>query len=99
MSLYGYGRDTTPQLNAIRDELVVLMMLFLLGLIPLRLCSRCYHSLIQSALKPFEQPTLLNIMKKRVKITWITNQQTQTRRNTMLTTLSQLADQQVYQKQ
>ena len=30
------------------------------------------------------------------EVTWITNQQTQTRRNTLLTTLSKMADNQVY---
>ena len=98
MSLYGYGRDTTPQLNAIRDELVV----FNDVISPRPYTIEALQQVLSFAdsKRPeafFEQPTLLNIMKQAgYEITWITNQQTQTRRNTMLTTLSQLADQQVY---
>lgn len=45
----------------------------------------------------FDQPTLINMMQQAdYEVTWITNQQTQTRRNTMLTTLSKMADKQVY---
>jgi heptose-I-phosphate ethanolaminephosphotransferase len=45
----------------------------------------------------FTEPTLINIMQQAgYEVTWITNQQTQTKRNTMLTTLSQMADRQVY---
>ena len=98
MSLYGYPRPTTPRLDALRDELIVFNDV---------ITPRPYTiEALQQALSfadekhPnafFDQPTLLNMMKQAgYDITWITNQQTQTRRNTMLTTLSQLADHQVY---
>jgi len=98
MSLYGYPRATTPRLDAMRDELTVFNNV---------ITPRPYTiEALQQALSfadeknPnafFDQPTLLNMMKQAgYEITWITNQQTQTRRNTMLTTLSQLADHQVY---
>ncbi len=98
MSLYGYPRSTTPRLDAIKNELTVFNDV---------ITPRPYTiEALQQALSfadeehPnafFEKPTLLNMMKQAgYEITWITNQQTQTRRNTMLTTLSQLADHQVY---
>lgn len=98
MSLYGYDRETTPQLDAMQDELVVFDDV---------VTARPYTiEALQQALSFadsnntdtfFEKPTLINMMKQAgYEITWITNQQTQTRRNTMLTTLSQMADHQVY---
>ncbi|MCV5768005.1 phosphoethanolamine transferase CptA, partial [Escherichia coli] len=46
------------------------------------------------------QPSLMNIMKQAgYKIFWITNQQTITARNTMLTLFSQQADKQYYMNQ
>ncbi len=43
------------------------------------------------------EPSMMNIMKQAgYKTYWITNQQTMTKRNTMLTTFSQLTDEQYY---
>ncbi|PGP53975.1 hypothetical protein CN998_33350, partial [Bacillus cereus] len=42
-------------------------------------------------------PSLVSVMKQAgYKTYWITNQQTMTKRNTMLTTFSEQADEQVY---
>lgn len=98
MSLYGYDRETTPRLDAMKEELVVFDNV---------VTARPYTiEALQQALSFadsnntevfFAKPTLLNMMQQAgYEITWITNQQTQTRRNTMLTTLSQMADHQVY---
>lgn len=98
MSLYGYPRATSPQLDAMRDELIVFDNV---------VSPRPYTiEALQQALSfadskdPgafYDQPLLLNMIKQAgYDITWITNQQTQTRRNTMLTMFSQLADHQVY---
>ncbi|MEH6783638.1 MAG: phosphoethanolamine transferase CptA [Alcanivorax jadensis] len=98
MSLYGYDRETTPRLDAMQGELVVFDDV---------VTARPYTiEALQQALSFadsnntetfFEKPTLINMMKQAsYEVTWITNQQTQTRRNTMLTTLSQMADHQVY---
>ncbi len=98
MSLYGYPRATTPRLDAIRDELTV----FNDVITPRPYTIEALQQVLSFADEKhpkafFDQPTLLNMMKQAgYEITWITNQQTQTRRNTMLTTLSQLADHQVY---
>ncbi|MFY9075088.1 phosphoethanolamine transferase CptA [Malaciobacter mytili] len=98
MSLYGYKRDTTPRLNSIKDELVVFKNVY---------SPRPYTiEVLQQALTFADEKNpdlyltkvnLLNIMKQAgYKTYWITNQQTQTQRNTMLTTFSKIADEQIY---
>lgn len=98
MGAYGYTRDTTPQLDSLGKELIVFKDV---------VTSRPYTiEALQQALSfadsttisdYFSKPTLLNMMQQAgYDVTWITNQQTQTKRNTMLTSLSQLADHQVY---
>jgi len=98
MSLYGYSRNTTPNLNKQKDDMVVFNNVY---------SPRPYTiEVLQQALtfanekNPDEyltKPNLLNIMKQAGYETyWITNQQTQTKRNTMLTTFSKMADHQVY---
>ena len=98
MSLYGYPRKTTPRLDALRDELFV----FHDVVTPRPYTIEALQQVLSFADSEhpedfFLKPTLLNMMKQAgYEISWITNQQTQTRRNTMLTTLSQMADHQVY---
>lgn len=100
MSLYGYDRATTPHLDALRarDELLV----FNDVVTPRPYTIEALQQILsfadsQHPERFFTEPTLLNMMKQAgYDITWITNQQTQTRRNTMLTTFSQMADHQVY---
>jgi heptose-I-phosphate ethanolaminephosphotransferase len=98
MSLYGYDRKTTPKLDAMRDRLSVFN-----GVV----ASRPYTiETLQQALTFADQeepnlyltkPSLMNIMKQAgYKTYWITNQQTLTQRNTMLTNFSQQTDEQVY---
>ena len=98
MGIYGYYRDTTPKLKAMSDELLVFDQVY---------ASRPYtvESLEQALsfadqLQPklyLEKPTLVDVMKQAgYRTWWITNQQTQTQRNTLLTTFSKQADEQVY---
>jgi len=98
MSLYGYGRQTSPRLEALRDRLTVFNRV---------VASRPYTiETLQQALTFADQenpdlyltrPSLMNIMKQAgYKTYWITNQQTLTMRNTMLTNFSEQADEQVY---
>jgi len=98
MGIYNYYRDTTPRLRAMSDELLVFDQVY---------ASRPYtvESLAQALsfadqLQPklyLEKPTLVDVMKQAgYKTYWITNQQTQTQRNTLLTTFSKQADEQVY---
>ncbi|WP_044419345.1 phosphoethanolamine transferase CptA [Halarcobacter anaerophilus] len=98
MSLYGYKRDTTPRLQKLKKDLVLFDNVY---------SPRPYTiEVLQQALtfadeeNPdlyLDKPNLINIMKQAGYETfWITNQQTQTKRNTMLTTFSQMCDHQVY---
>ena len=90
MSLYGYPRETTPELDALHKtdpNLTVFNNV---------VTSRPYTiEILQQALtfanekNPdmyLTQPSLMNMMKQAgYKTFWITNQQTMTARNTMLT--------------
>lgn len=104
MSLYGYPRETTPQLDEIHKtdkNLTVFNDV---------VTSRPYTiEILQQALtfanekNPdlyLTQPSLMNMMKQAgYKTFWITNQQTMTKRNTMLTLFSQQTDKQYYLNQ
>ena len=98
MSLYGYERDTTPRLKALENELIAFDNVY---------SPRPYTiEVLQQALTFADEqnpdlyltkPNLINIMKQAGYETyWITNQQTQTTRNTMLTTFSKMCDHQKY---
>jgi heptose-I-phosphate ethanolaminephosphotransferase len=98
MSLYGYARKTTPMLDALREQLTVFNQV--IGPRPYTI------EVLQQVLTFADQenpdlylstPSLMNIMKQAgYKTFWITNQQTMTKRNTMLTNFSQQMDEQIY---
>lgn len=104
MSLYGYPRETTPQLDALRKtdpNLTVFNNV---------VTSRPYTiEILQQALTfanekhpdlYLTKPSLMNMMKQAgYKTFWITNQQTMTARNTMLTVFSKQTDKQFYMNQ
>lgn len=101
MHLYGYGRQTTPNLDALAASdrnLTVFKDV---------VSPRPYTiEVMQQALtfgdeehpdRFLTDPSLINLMKQAgYKTFWITNQQTMTKRNTMLTTFSQQTDEQYY---
>ena len=101
MHLYGYNRDTTPNLDALAasdKRLTVFRDV---------VSPRPYTIEVMQQILTFgnEQhpdrfltdPSLINLMKQAgYKTFWITNQQTMTKRNTMLTTFSQQTDAPVY---
>lgn len=98
MSLHGYPRRTTPKLEAMRGRLTVFDQVY---------ASRPYTiEALQQILTFADQenpnlyltrPSLMNIMKQAgYKTYWITNQQTLTKRNTMLTSFSEQMDEQYY---
>lgn len=98
MSLYGYPRQTSPKLDAMREQLVVFNQAF---------ASRPYTiEALQQILTFADQenpelyltrPSLMNIMQQAgYRTYWITNQQTLTKRNTMLTSFSEQMDEQIY---
>ncbi|QXH34632.1 phosphoethanolamine transferase CptA [Pseudomonas muyukensis] len=101
MHLYGYGRDTTPNLDALaaRDNSLTVFRNVV--------SPRPYTIEVMQQILTFgneehpdrflTDPSLINLMKQAgYKTFWITNQQTMTKRNTMLTTFSQQTDVPVY---
>lgn len=101
MSLYGYPRPTSPNLETLRREDPNLEIFTDV------VASRPYTiEMLQQALTFTDQdhpdrfltePSMMNLMKQAgYKTFWITNQQTMTERNTMLTTFSKQMDVQHY---
>ncbi len=100
MSLYGYARPTTPGLDALRKAGEIEVFDHVVAARP--------HTIetLQQALTFADQehpdlyltrPSLMNIMKQAgYKTFWVTNQQTLSGRNTMLTNFSEQTDEQVY---
>jgi heptose-I-phosphate ethanolaminephosphotransferase len=98
LGLYGYYRDTSPRLGRIKKELAIFNKV---------ISPRPYTiEALEQALTFADQenpdlvmtkPSLMNMMKQAgYKTFWITNQQTLTKRNTMLTTFSKQMDVQKY---
>ena len=98
MSLYGYPRQTTPELDKLRDELAV----FDNVITPRPYTIEALQQVLTFADEDhpddyLKTPSLVSVMKQAgYKTFWITNQQTMTKRNTMLTTFSEQADERVY---
>ncbi|AWY39290.1 phosphoethanolamine transferase CptA [Pseudomonas putida] len=98
MSLYGYPRETTPELDKLKDQLTV----FNNVITPRPYTIEALQQVLTFADEENPElylttPSLVSMMKQAgYKTFWITNQQTMTKRNTMLTTFSQQADEQVY---
>jgi heptose-I-phosphate ethanolaminephosphotransferase len=98
MNIYGYYRDTTPQLTALKNELLVFDNVYA----PRPYTIETLEQVLSFADEKtpdlyLKKPTLINLMQQAgYKTYWITNQQTQTERNTMLTTFSKQADEQIY---
>ena len=98
MSLYGYQRKTTPRLDAIKNELMVFDSIYSPRPYTIETLEQVLTFADQKNPDLYlTKPTLINLMKQAgYKTFWITNQQTQTKRNTMLTTFSKQADEQIY---
>ncbi|MGE7964867.1 phosphoethanolamine transferase CptA [Pseudomonas sp. NPDC089918] len=98
MSLYGYPRQTTPELDKLKDQLAV----FDNVITPRPYTIEALQQVLTFADEEnpdlyLSTPSLVSMMKQAgYKTFWITNQQTMTKRNTMLTTFSEQADEQVY---
>jgi len=101
MHLYGYGRDTTPNLDALAASGQGLTV-FQNVVAPRPYTIEVMQQILtfgdeQNPDKFLTDPSLINLMKQAgYKTFWITNQQTMTKRNTMLTTFSQQTDEPVY---
>lgn len=98
MGVYGYTRDTTPHLSAIKHEL--LLFDNVVSSRPTTIESLMQVLSFADQENPtlyLEKPTLMNMMQQAgYRSYWITNQQTLTKRNTMLTNFSKQTDQQYY---
>ena len=98
MSLYGYPRETTPELDKLKDQLAV----FNNVITPRPYTIEALQQVLTFADEEnpdlyLTTPSLVSMMKQAgYKTFWITNQQTMTKRNTMLTTFSEQADEQAY---
>ncbi|GLK87793.1 phosphoethanolamine transferase CptA [Pseudomonas turukhanskensis] len=98
MSLYGYPRNTTPNLDKLRQD----MLVFDDVVTPRPYTIEALQQVLTFADEQnpdlyLKTPSIVSVMKQAgFKTYWITNQQTMTKRNTMLTTFSEQADEQVY---
>lgn len=100
MSLYGYERSTTPKLDALKQkgELAVFDNVVAPRPYTIEAMQQILTFADQEQPDRFlTDPSLMNLMKQAgYKTFWITNHQTMTKRNTMLTTFSQQTDEQFY---
>lgn len=102
MHLYGYPRETTPNLDALAATEGHNLTVFQNVVSPRPYTIEVMQQILtfgdeQNPDKFLTDPSLINLMKQAgYKTFWITNQQTMTKRNTMLTTFSQQTDAQFY---
>ncbi|HSH53812.1 MAG TPA: phosphoethanolamine transferase CptA [Methylotenera sp.] len=98
MSLYGYPRDTTPKLDSIKDQLYTFTNVISPRPYTIETLQQVLTFADQEQPNRYmDTPTIMNMMKQAgYKTFWITNQQTMTARNTMLTAFSKQTDQQFY---
>jgi heptose-I-phosphate ethanolaminephosphotransferase len=98
MSLYGYGRDTNPELSKIRHELTVFDNVYSPRPNTIESLQQVLTFADQRHPDDYKtKPSLVAMMKQAgYHTTWITNQQTLTGRNTMLTTFAKQADKQYF---
>lgn len=98
MGLYGYARETTPKLSSIKNELRVFNHVFASRPNTIESLEQVLTFADQEHPDDYKTtPSLIAMMKQAgYKTYWITNQQTLTKRNTMLTTFAKQADEQVF---
>ncbi|MBL4761117.1 MAG: phosphoethanolamine transferase CptA [Gammaproteobacteria bacterium] len=98
MQLYGSLRQTTPKLSEMSDELMVFTDVVTSRPYTIEALEQALSFADSKSIERFmAEPNLISIMQQaEYDVTWITNQQTQTLRNTLLTTFSRMADHQVY---
>jgi len=98
MSLYGYKRKTNPKLESIKDELEIFTNVFSSRPNTIESLSQVLTFADQQKPDLYKtEPTLMSILKQAgYKIYWVSNQQTLTTRNTMLTSFAKQADAQFF---
>lgn len=100
MSLYGYPRQTTPRLDELkaRGELDVFTDVITTRPYTIEILQQVFSFADEQSPERFlTEPNLMNLMRQAgYKSFWITNQQTMTKRNTLLTMFAQQADETRY---
>ncbi|WP_265497983.1 phosphoethanolamine transferase CptA [Providencia rustigianii] len=102
MSLYGYSRPTTPELDQLEkeypDNLAVFNDVVTSRPYTIEALQQILTFASQTEPELFNsRPSIMNMMKQAgFKTFWITNQQTMTERNTLLTAFSRQTDKQYY---
>ncbi|MDZ4140589.1 MAG: phosphoethanolamine transferase CptA [Methylotenera sp.] len=98
LSLYGYHRKTTPLLDAMRDQLTIFNHVVTSRPSTIEALQQVLTFADQDHPDRYlTEPSLMNLMKQAgYKTFWITNQQTVTKRNTMLTTFAKHTDKQIF---
>jgi heptose-I-phosphate ethanolaminephosphotransferase len=96
--LYGYHRDTNPKLSTIKDELSVFKNVYASRPNTIESLEQILSFADQSQPDLYKtKPTLIAMMKQAgYKTFWISNQQTLTARNTILTTFAKQTDKQIW---
>jgi len=98
MGLYGYARDTNPQLNSIKSELTAFSNVFASRPNTIESLEQVLTFADQEHPDWYKtKPSVIAMLKQAgYKTYWISNQQTLTARNTMLTTFAKQADEQIF---
>lgn len=98
MGLYGYHRNTNPKLSSIQHELKVFKQVYASRPTTIESLQQVLTFADQQHPNWYKtKPTLMAMMKQAgYRTYWVTNQQTLTARNTMLTTFAKQADTQVF---
>lgn len=98
MGLYGYQRDTNPKLSSIKNELHVFNNVFSSRPNTIESLEQVLTFADQEHPDWYKtKPSVLAMLKQAgYKSYWISNQQTLTARNTMLTTFAKQADEQIF---
>ena len=96
--LYGYHRDTNPKLSSIKDELSIFKNVYASRPNTIESLEQILSFADQAQPDLYKtKPTLIAMMKQSgYKTFWISNQQTLTARNTILTTFAKQTDKQIW---
>lgn len=98
MGLYEYQRDTNPKLSSIKNELHIFNNVFASRPNTIESLQQVLTFADQENPDLYKtKPSVIAMMKQAgYKTYWISNQQTLTARNTMLTTFAKQADEQIF---
>jgi heptose-I-phosphate ethanolaminephosphotransferase len=98
MGLYGYSRDTSPELVKMRNQLLVYPdVVSSIAYTIESLSTALTFAGLSDYKNAFEHMNIVTMMQRAgFKVQWITNQQSLSQRNTLLTAFANLADEAVF---